>query len=340
MPMKPPISKLRAAFDRAKAVKLLASLIFGLMATGAQAAGFRSISVPANGHSPAIVGAIWYPCSLPATKIDLGPTTITGTKDCPISGGKLPLVVISHGNLGAYFDHYDTASALANAGFVVAAINHRGDTIPTLADAADPSVMFERPDDIKRLIDFMLGTSVAAPVIDADRIGFFGFSAGAVTGLVLAGAEFDWPVVLCRFSATSSACTDIMRRKFRALPGAAEPRIKAAVLADPPGMWVAADGLSSVKIPIQLWASERGGRGLPNIDVTPESVAAINKGLPEKHEYHVVANAGHFAFLLCGPSIKAIPAFCADAPGFDRAAFHTQFNAGVVRFFRAQFSNH
>jgi hypothetical protein len=70
--------------------------------------------------------------------------------------------------------------------------------------------------------------------------------------------------------------------------------------------------------------------------VTPESVAAIHDALPEKHEYRVVPNAGHFAFMLCGPSIEAIPAFCADAPGFDRVAFHKQFNAEIIRFFRAQ----
>jgi hypothetical protein len=31
--------------------------------------------------------------------------------------------------------------------------------------------------------------------------------------------------------------------------------------------------------------------------VTPESVAAVDKNLPGKHEYHMVPNSGHFAFL-------------------------------------------
>jgi hypothetical protein len=70
--------------------------------------------------------------------------------------------------------------------------------------------------------------------------------------------------------------------------------------------------------------------------VTPESVAAVNRGLLKKHEYHVVPNAGHFAFLLCGPSIRAIPEYCKDAPGFDRVAFHKGFNAELLRFFRTR----
>jgi predicted dienelactone hydrolase len=102
-------------------------------------------------------------------------------------------------------------------------------------------------------------------------------------------------------------------------------------------MWLAPNGLALVKVPIQLWASETGGRGLPNIVAgLPEAVAAIDSKLPKRHEYHVVPNAGHFAFMLCGPSIKAIPEFCTDAPGFDRANFHKRFNADVVRFFREQ----
>ena len=40
---------------------------------------------------------------------------------------KLPLVVFSHGTAGWFGGHHDTAAALADAGFVVAAINHSGD---------------------------------------------------------------------------------------------------------------------------------------------------------------------------------------------------------------------
>jgi predicted dienelactone hydrolase len=153
---------------------------------------------------------------------------------------------------------------------------------------------------------------------------------------MLAGATPDWPVMLCRFSSQPRACTGTMRKTFQALPDQADPRIKAAVLADPPGHWLAADGFASVQVPIQLWASETGGRGLPNIGMAPENVAAIERSLPKKPEYHVVPNTGHFAFMLCGPSIKAIPAFCTDAPGFDRTEFHKRFNADIVRFFRAR----
>jgi predicted dienelactone hydrolase len=312
------------------------ALAVALAARHAQAAGFRMIEVPADVDHPEISGAIWYPCSEPPIDIELKGITIKGTPDCPITGEHLPLIVMSHGSLGAYFDHHDTAAALADAGFVVAAISHRGDNVPTLADAADPSVMFERPMAIKRLIDFMVSTSPAAPHLDRKRIGFFGFSAGAVTGLELMGADPYWAVFLCRFSPAPRACASTVGRAFQARPHPVEPRIKAAVLADPPGIWLVPDSLSKVRTPIQLWQSAQGGRGLPNLTVTPESVAALEKRLTKPHEYHVVPNAWHFSFMLCGPSIKPVPEYCTDSPGFDRAAFHVQFNAEVVRFFRDQ----
>jgi len=317
--------------------RLFVTISLNIAAISAQAAGLRLIEVPVQGDNPAIPGAMWYPCSTPPTDVNLGPLTIPGAKDCAVTGSRLPLVVISHGNLGAFFDHHDTAAALADAGFVVAAITHRGDSIPILADAADPSVMLARPDDMQRLVDFMLRASPAASVIDSKRIGFFGFSAGATTGLVLAGASADWPAMLCRFSTAFSACVGLIQKNFRELPRRPEPRIRAAVLADP-APWLKAKSFAAVKIPIQLWASESGGRAYSNgrIAVMPEGVALIDKSLPGRHEFHVVPHAGHFAFLLCGPSIKPVPEYCGDAPGFDRLAFHREFNREVLRFFRAQ----
>ena len=82
---------------------------------------------------------------------------MTVTEDCPIEGGKLPLVVISHGRGGDFLGHHDTAEALADAGFVAVAINHPGDTASDKSRIDDPSVFVERPTDIKRTIDFMLG---------------------------------------------------------------------------------------------------------------------------------------------------------------------------------------
>lgn len=228
------------------------------------------------------------------------------------------------------------AEALADGGFIVAAIDHPGDTARDMSRSGDLSVFVERPTDIKRLIDFMLSASSAASNIDPQRIGLFGFSRGGYTGLVLIGANPDWAIPLCQRSAAAPTCERILRREFRVEPLTHDPRIKAAVIADPFSSFFSADSFASVKVPVQLWASERGGDG-----VTPESIAAVERSLPAKHEYHVVPNSAHFAFLTPCPAAlaNARPELCTDAAGFDRAAFHKEFNADVLAFFRTRFGD-
>jgi predicted dienelactone hydrolase len=316
------------------AFRSLAVISLCLLAMLAHAAGLRVIDVPADTAGPALHGAMWYPCSEPPSEVKLGNTTLPGVRDCAVNGNKLPLVVVSHGRGGDFVGHHDTAEALADAGFVVAAINHPGDTATDMSRSDDLSALVERPTDIKRLIDFMLDASPLAPKIDPKRIGFFGFSRGGYTGLVLMGARPDWAstITLCRTS-SSHMCEQILSKVFPARSLTYDPRIRAAVIANPLAVMFTADSFSAVKVPVQLWESERGGDG-----VSPESVAAVNRNLPAQHEYHIVPNAGHFAFLApCPPPLtEKRPELCTDAPSFDRAAFHKRFDANVVRFFQTQ----
>jgi predicted dienelactone hydrolase len=312
--------------------KILVATAFCLTATLAQGAGFRFIDVPADAEGPAIQGAMWYPCAEPPGEVSLGKITLPGVKDCPLLGENLPLIVVSHGKRGSFIGHHDTDEALADAGFIVAAISHPGDNVSDPIRSDDLSIYVERPQDIKRLIDFMVGPSPFATRIDLQRIGFFGFSRGGYTGLVLIGADPDWAsaTAMCQHFA-SHACEQILRKEFPAEPLTHDPRIKAAVIADPLAVAFTADSFKAVKAPVQLWASERGGDG-----VLPHDVAAVDANLPAAHAYRVVSNAGHFAFVPpCPPALAAAaPEICTDAPGFDRVAFHRQFDADVLAFFR------
>jgi hypothetical protein len=45
------------------------------------------------------------------------------------------------------------------------------------------------------------------------------------------------------------------------------------------------------------------------------------------------SDAGHVAFFRCPPALaQTAPDICTDQSGFDRAAFHREFNAAVVKF--------
>ena len=291
------------------------------------AAGFRFIDVPADAEGPAIAGALWYPCAEPPGTLQLGPYVLPVTKDCPLSGDKRPLIVVSHGGAGTFLGHHDTAEAFADAGFIVAAVTHPGQKAQDKSRINALSAFASRPGDIKRLIDYLLG-SPAAPFIDPSRIGFFGFSRGGFTGLALIGANADWAnaTAWCGDS-PSGICAQVRNREFPAAPLPHDPRIKAAVVADPFAIFFTADSVASIRVPVQLWASEHGGDGVSLRDVAP-----LDKTLPSPHEFHLVKNAGHFAFFLCPPEVaKSDPDVCTDRSGFDRAAFHKEFNAAAVK---------
>jgi predicted dienelactone hydrolase len=310
-----------------RSIKSFLAVALCLTTTLAHAAGFRFIEVPADAHGPALKGAMWYPCAALPDWIQVGEFKLPGVKECPISGENLPLVVISHGRGGRFIGHHDTAETLADAGFVVAAIDHPGDTASDPSRTSELSVFVERPTDIKRLIDFMLAASPAAAKIDAQRVGFFGFSRGGYTGLVLIGAEphFHERGWLCQQS--PRLCAEV-----RAKPLTHDPRIKAAVIADPIAVFFNAGSYAAVKAQVQLWASAKGGDG-----VEPDSVSMVDKDL-QPDEFHLVSNSSHFAFLMpCRPEMaKKLPPLCTDPGGFDRAAFHKEFNRRVLAFFRAK----
>jgi predicted dienelactone hydrolase len=258
---------------------------------------------------------------------------LRGVKDCPVSGTKLPLVIFSHGRTGWFGAHHDTAEALADAGFVVAAINHPGDNGNDPSRKDDLSVYASRPVDMIRLLDFMLRDWKDKAVIDPARIGLFGFSKGGYTGFVLMGVTPDFNRIAEFCQEKTGACEELHNGAVAPNPPH-DARIKAAVIVDPATGVITQDNLAAIKIPLQFWRSERGGPGVGDGSGT----ARVATSLPGKPELHVVP-AGHFSFLApCSPQLAAaIPRICADnPPDFDRAAFHRDFNASVVRFFREQ----
>jgi predicted dienelactone hydrolase len=139
---------------------------------------------------------------------------------------------------------------------------------------------------------------------------------------------------LCQQGAAAAPkCEAIREGRVPTAPPVHDARVKAAILADPPlieGLF-SRERLADVTIPLLLWRSELGGDG-----VTPEAIDALVPLLPRPPDYRKVARSAHFSFIApCPPAFaKAVPALCSDPPGFDRAAFHNEFNAAAVAFFR------
>ena len=107
---------------------LIGLVAAAIMSAPAAAAGLKFLNVPADASGPAITVSVWYPSADKPTPVTIGPFTVLGAKEGAIDGERLPLVVLSHGLGGSFVVHHDTAEHLADAGFVVAALKHPGDT--------------------------------------------------------------------------------------------------------------------------------------------------------------------------------------------------------------------
>jgi len=297
-----------------------------LFAANAQAGGLSLLEVPAGEDVPMLKGAVWSPCAAPDQTVKLRRMELPGVRDCPVKGEELALVVISHGAFGWFGGHHDTAAALADAGYVVAAITHPDDRTRRWQT--------ERPAAIKRVIDHMLTAWSGHAKLDPERIGVFGFSRGGYTGLVAVGGVPDFRLAgeFCRKVPTDPLCgwpSTSAPTKRTAPSYTHDARIKAAVIAAPLGIVFSSEGMTRVTVPIQLWQAE-------NDDVaTHHNTKAVREALPVAPEYHVIPNAGHFAILApCSKrQAQAVPKLCNDADGFDRVAFHQKFNARIVKFF-------
>ena len=111
-----------------------------------------------------------------------------------------------------------------------------------------------------------------------------------------------------------------------------DARVCAAVVVAPAlGFPFTQESLAAVAVPIQLWRAED--------DVVPPHpwyAEAVRAALPKPLDYREVPKAGHFDFLArCTPRFAAMaPPLRRNKPGFDRLAFHREFNAAVLGFFR------
>lgn len=312
---------------------LLITAVLILAATTAQSAGFKIFLVPSDTNGPTLEAAMWSPCAALAKDIRVGISVIPGVRDCPIAGRHLPLIVISHGFGGQYLGHQDTAETLADAGFIVVALNHPDDNFANDARFRNYSALISRPSDIKRLIDFLLGTAPESDIIDLNRIGFYGFSRGGYTGLVLGGGQPNFRAWFSHCTdSTAERCTQGNLDNWSIQDLVHDTRIKAIVIADPlSSMFPTKDSLKTISVPVQLWGSQFGGDG-----VYPEDVATIARNLPNNCEFHNVRQAAHFAFLRpCSDDLKkSRPNICVDNASFDRMTFHKDFNQQVLAFFQ------
>jgi len=322
-------------------------------AANAAEAGFRQMTVAASraDDKPAHF-ALYYPTPDAARVIAMGPfpqtVAINGAPEPKVKG----LIVISHGTASTETGFATLALALARNGYLVASVEHVGDTWQDQSMRATPVRYFaERPRQASRVIDTVLADPQwrARLALDAEGrplIGALGHSAGGYTVLALAGAkpvlsrlrthcelEAALDPVLCKLSSSIGAASVPVdtSENGQEEPVQADPRVRAVMALAPMGVAFSAASLASITVPVAIYAGEKDTFLVPRFHAqwVMQNMQGANTTL------QVVPNAGHYAFMNTPTMDLPSPdgSVAADPLGFDRAAFLERMAQESVTFF-------
>lgn len=204
LPARPRFAGLRASAQHARPVAARAIRV----AAGAlvlACAGFAPAQAQAQTQAQTLVGytqlelagvpvTMVYPTATPSKHQAFGPFELDVAVDAtPLPaerGGRRRLVVTSHGTAGSPLPDHGIAAALARAGFVVAQPLHAGDNFRDAAKAG-PDSWVTRPAEVSKVIDALASHPRWGALLQLDKVGVHGTSAGGATALSLAGAQWS-----------------------------------------------------------------------------------------------------------------------------------------------------
>lgn len=301
---------------------------------------------------------IWYPAD---PKVNTSQQTIAIFKtgkykfDAPfdLSERQFPLIVVSHGTGGSAASIAWLCASLAEAGYIVASVNHHGNT-----GAEDNYLLegfmlwWERAADIKVLIDRLLSDPQFSTKIDPTRIGVAGFSIGGYTALATVGACLDverWKPY-CKGNEKDPICHLPPEAEFKTEEVWAaldnnrivkeswvkgnqsylDRRIKGAfVLAPVVGPIIVEQSLREVRIPVKLIVGNDDDQGVPSMNAIP-----FSKLIPT-NTLEILPGVGHYVFLSEGTWWGKLLAgkFLNDPKGISRIEIHKSVSKKAIDFF-------
>jgi predicted dienelactone hydrolase len=315
--------------------------------------GVRQIVALSQERGVGLDVTVWYPAQAGGAPVMLGESVFfEGTpamRDAPISKGKFPLILLSHGAglAGNPQAVAWIAGPLARQGFVVAAPQHPGNSGKNRS-AAETMKLWLRPADLSATLDAMEEDRFFQPHLDQGKVGALGLSMGGSTVLATAGARID-PKRLagyCDSDALNASLCAWVRQSgvdLHALDLQSagrdnkDTRIGFAMAIDPAPIDVLDfKTFSGISIPVALVNLGQPGK----IPVTLEAAGAA-RAIPSAR-YAVIEDASHFSmFGRCKPgaserarSEEIGDPICMDGGGRPRDAIHAQLIDMVTAAFR------
>ena len=218
-----------------------------------------------------------------------------------------PVVVLSHGTGGAGEDLDWLAKPLNDAGFLVASVDHPGNSYNDEYLVEGFAFAWERARDVTLLIDHL----VDERDIDIRRIGAAGFSFGGYTVTALLGGKIDAHIMDAMFQGHILApdvpefpdLIKTLRTKYSdaeltsfvefGARSMTDTRVRAGILLAPAiGRLLIPESLQQISAPVLVrW-------GDADDNTPPEDNALIYRDLiPHAHGESLGSNVGHYVFL-------------------------------------------
>lgn len=271
--------------------------------------------------------------------------------DAPLAGSNhvCPLVLLSHGT-GATGDALEwLAYRLAQRGFIALAVDHHGHTGSEPYRAEGFLCLWERATDLSAILDEP-SWKHSLGIEKVEQIFAAGFSAGAYTALLLAGAR----VAFSQFEPENPEKSPV--RGPREFPNLADELAKLhdnpafrtswdrrrrdfsdqrirAVLAIAPGRSVlgfSQDSLQAIHRPVHLIGGDAD-------DVAPPErcCAWLSQNIPRCSSEILGGGVGHYTFLPEGSAVgqQAAPDLFRDRAGLHRASVHDVVAGKAAAFF-------
>lgn len=321
-------------------------------AAASEFVGVRQLEVPSKERGGDLSLTIWYPADAGGKSVTLGESAFfvgTGAMlEAPISRGKYPLILLSHGaGLGGTPQAMSwIAAPLAKQGFIVAAPTHPGNGGANRS-AAETMKLWLRPADISATLDAVEQQPLFEKHLKAERVGVLGLSMGGNTALALAGARID-PIRLasyCDADALNSSLCEWVRQSGVNLHAMdmhlagrnnLDARIKFVMAIDPAPVDVfQTNSFSTVAIPVEIV-----NLGKPGAIPQTTLASGISKAI-SKSTYSVIEDASHYSmFGECKPgatelavSEKVGDPICSDGGGVSRLEIHKRLIAMATESF-------
>ncbi len=243
-----------------------------------------------------------------------------------------PLILLSHGHAGDRRDRSWLAESLVKQGYLVASVEHHGNTWRTMDPVASLK-FWERPRDVSFALDAILADPVWGERIDRERIGFVGYSLGGMTGLALAGGEVHHleQIVAAQRGKVKEVDVAAEVNLDEAKVSFYDPRIKAIVLIAPATWGYDPQEILAQGTPIGIIAPEEDDVLPPNEHLN----RMIEGNLPIRLKV-LAPPVAHNSFvnrISEWGKVKLPSYYLREGPGFDREKLHKETAEFVLNFF-------